>query len=233
LGSPCTRCSLLSASTIQFPWLIPIRSPKFLLLIIGFFTLSMLVLTGITSAVDENISIRFKAVQENETWNLVITILSSVGDISTLLILAIVLTVMKRTRRLGMIFLTVIPIIVISGMYIKVVIGRQNPPYGFVSPLEISENKIIEDDSPSPLAKNLSYPSIYIAVAAAMAYIVGFKLNRKSKTFGLAIWSFPVIMAITRLYVMQSYLIDVIAGFLFGLIISVTMSNLMRLDLSV
>jgi undecaprenyl-diphosphatase len=160
------------------------------------------------------------------------TILSSLGNISTLLILAIVLTVIKRTRRIGMIFLTVIPIIAILGMYIKVLIGRQSPPYEFVPPLEISENKIIEEDSPSFLAKNLSYPSNHIAVATSMAYIVGFKLNQKSKTFGLAIWSFPVIMAITKLYVMQNYLTDVFAGFLFGLIVSAIMSNLMRLHLS-
>jgi membrane-associated phospholipid phosphatase len=55
-------------------------------------------------------------------------------------------------------------------------------------------------------------------------------LNKKSRTAGLLIWLFPAMIAITRLYVMQHYFTDLMGGFLLGLIISIILSNVMRLD---
>jgi undecaprenyl-diphosphatase len=115
-------------------------------------------------------------------------------------------------------------------MYIKPLVDRPIPPYGFESELQLSKNFEIENDSPVPFARDLSYPSNHVAQATAFAFIIGFALNKKSSTVGLIIWFFPTIIAVTRLYVMQHYLTDVVGGFLLGLIISIVLSNVMRLD---
>lgn len=60
--------------------------------------------------------------------------------------------------------------------------------------------------------------------------VFGYGLNKKSKPAGLIIWSYPVSVAITKLYIMQHYPSDMAGGFLLGLIISIIRSNLMKLD---
>jgi len=59
---------------------------------------------------------------------------------------------------------------------------------------------------------------------------VGFGINKKSRIGGLLIWCFPALIGISKLYLMQHYLTDIIGGFLLGLIISIIMSNVMHLD---
>jgi undecaprenyl-diphosphatase len=59
---------------------------------------------------------------------------------------------------------------------------------------------------------------------------VGFEVNKKSRIGGILIWAFPALIGISKLYLMQHYFIDIIGGFLLGLIISIIMSNVMHLD---
>ncbi|MFL6367711.1 MAG: phosphatase PAP2 family protein [Nitrososphaeraceae archaeon] len=157
-------------------------------------------------------------------------IATSLGDVSTLLIMAIVLTIIRRTRKMGMIFLTTIVITAILVMYIKPIIGRLGPPYKFEPALPLPKHFIIEEDSLLPSVRDFSYPSNHVAITTAFAFIVGFGLNRRSRIAGSIIWSFPVIIAITKLYMMQHYLTDTISGSILGLIVSIILSNMMGLD---
>jgi undecaprenyl-diphosphatase len=155
---------------------------------------------------------------------------TSFGDVSTLLVIAVILTIIRRTRKMGMIFLTTIVVTAILVMYIKPLIGRSGPPYKFEPDLRLPQHFIIEDDSMLPSVRNLSYPSNHLAIATSFAFIIGFGLNRRSRIAGSIIWSFPIIIAITKLYIMQHYLTDVISGAILGLIISIMLSNTMGLD---
>jgi len=129
-----------------------------------------------------------------------------------------------------MILLITIVIIAIFVVYLKPIIARTLPPYGFKSALRLPKGFVIEEDSLAPIAENFSYPSNHIAIVTALTFIVGYGLNRKSKPAGLIIWSYPVMIAITKLYIMQHYPSDLVGGFLLGLIISIIASNLMKLD---
>ena len=42
-------------------------------------------------------------------------------------------------------------------------------------------------------------------------------------------WALPVMIGITRVYVQQHYPMDLIGGFLIGLIVSVALSNAMKI----
>jgi undecaprenyl-diphosphatase len=129
-----------------------------------------------------------------------------------------------------MIFLIALVVIVVLVMYMKPLIGRQIPPYGFEPALGLPENFSLENDSLAPFAAGFSYPSGHASRATALVFIVGFAVYQKSKKAGYAIWAFPVIIGITRLYVMQHYPSDIIGGFLFGGIVSVVLSSAMKLD---
>ncbi|MFZ0514176.1 MAG: phosphatase PAP2 family protein [Candidatus Nitrosopolaris sp.] len=210
-------------------WIVKIRSFEFMILAIAFVCITAMVAFGITTNFDEIINVRVKSVQGNEKLDILMITLTSLGDVSTLLIVGVILTVIRRTRKMGLIFLISIVFIAISIIYLKPVIGRQAPG-GFQTSLILPKHFVLEDDSVAPFARDYSYPSNHIAIATALAFIVGFGINKKSRIGGLLIWAFPTLIGITKLYIMQHYFTDIIGGFILGLIISIITSNVMHLD---
>jgi undecaprenyl-diphosphatase len=195
-----------------------------------FVALTVVVALGLTSSFDNFLYMYFRSAHRSANVDAVMITATSFGDVSTLLVIAVILTIIRRTRKMGMIFLTTIVVTAILVMYIKPLIGRSGPPYKFEPDLRLPQHFIIEDDSMLPSVRNLSYPSNHLAIATSFAFIIGFGLNRRSRIAGSIIWSFPIIIAITKLYIMQHYLTDVISGAILGLVISIILSNTMGLD---
>jgi undecaprenyl-diphosphatase len=195
-----------------------------------FIALTVVVALGLTSGFDNFLYMYFRSAHRSANVDAVMITATSFGDVSTLLVIAVILTIIRRTRKMGMIFLTTIVVTAILVMYIKPLIGRSGPPYKFEPDLRLPQHFIIEDDSMLPSVRNLSYPSNHVAIATSFAFIIGFGLNRRSRIAGSIIWSFPIIIAITKLYIMQHYLTDVISGAILGLVISIILSNTMGLD---
>jgi undecaprenyl-diphosphatase len=213
------------------PWMIRTRSIHFVILVAAFAIFTVIVASGATAGGDDAAARYFKEVQGgNPVLDTFMIVVTSFGDVSTLFIFGIIITIIRRTRKVGMIFLIAIVTVAVSIIYIKPAIGREGLPYSFMPPTELPENFSLENDSLAPFAAAFSYPSGHASRATAFAFIVGFALYRKSKIAGYAIWVFPVIIGITRLYVMQHYPTDVIGGFLYGSIIGVLLSNAMKLD---
>jgi undecaprenyl-diphosphatase len=220
----------LQLSAIWPTWIIEIRSIQLALLVMIFIALTVAVALGLTSGFDNFLYMYFRSAHRSANVDAVMITATSFGDVSTLLIIAVILTIIRRTRKMGMIFLTTIVVTAILVMYIKPLIGRSGPPYKFEPDLRLPQHFIIENDSMLPSVRNLSYPSNHVAIATSFAFIIGFGLNRRSRIAGSIIWSFPIIIAITKLYIMQHYLTDVISGAILGLVISIILSNTMGLD---
>ena len=207
------------------------RSTYFVILLATFVVFSAVVASGITLEADDTASRYFESVHgSNPSIDMAMVVITSLGDVTTLFILGIVLTIIRRTRKVGMIFLIALVVIVVLVMYIKPLIGREIPPYGFEPASQLPENFSLESDSLAPIAAGFSYPSGHAARATALAFIAGYAIYNRSKKIGYAIWAFPVIIGITRIYVMQHYPTDIIAGFVFGALVSVVLSNAMKLD---
>ena len=221
---------LLQFSNLWPTWIIEIRSIQLALLIIILVVLTIGVALHLTSSIDNFVYSNFKSVHGSTNLDAVMITITSFGDVSTLLIVAVVLTIIRRTRKMGMIFLTVIVVTAILVMYIKPIIARSGPSYKFESTLQLPQHFIIEDDSIMPSVRNFSYPSNHLAIATSFAFIAGFRINLKSRFAGSIVWSFPIVIAITKLYIMQHYLTDIISGSILGLVISIILSNMMGLD---
>jgi undecaprenyl-diphosphatase len=207
------------------------RSMHFVILVVAFVVFSAIVASGITLQADDAVSRYFKSLQgSNPSIDMAMILITSLGDVTTLFILGIALTIIRRTRKVGMIFLIALVVIVVLVMYIKPLIGREIPPYEFEPASELPENFSLESDSLAPFAAGFSYPSAHAARATALAFIVGYAIYNKSKKMSYAIWAFPVIIGITRIYVMQHYPTDIIAGFMLGGLVCVVLSNAMKLD---
>ena len=207
-----------------------IRSFEFTILAIVFVCITAMVAFGLTTYFDGIITKWVKSFQGNEKMDIFMIIITSFSDVSTLVIIGVILTIIRRTRRMGLIFLLSMVFIAISIIYIKPVVGRHAPSEGFRSSLILPKHFALEDDSVTPSARDYSYPSNHVAIATALAFIVGFEVNKKSRIGGILIWAFPALIGISKLYLMQHYFTDIIGGFLLGLIISIITSNVMHLD---
>jgi undecaprenyl-diphosphatase len=191
--------------------------------------LTALVFLGETSDLDNLVLSNIRMNHGNNTLNATMLNLSYFGDTSTLLFLSIVLTIVRRTRRTGVIFLTCIVIILILAMYIKILVGREIPQITSTTSRNTTQDQKIEEEIISPIARDLSYPATHIAIAACFAYLLELSMPSRLRYLIPLIWSYPVLMAFPRLYFGQYYLTDVIGGFLLGLIIGMAMSDIMRL----
>jgi len=207
------------------------RSMHFIILVAAFVIFTAVIASGITLGADDAVNRYFKSLHGiNPSLDMAMIVITSLGDVTTLFIVGIVLTIIRRTRKVGMIFLIALVVIVVLITYMKPLIGREIPIYGFEPASKLPENFSLESDSLAPLAAGFSYPSGHAARATALAFIAGYAIYNKSKKMGYVIWIFPVIIGITRIYVMQHYPTDIIGGFLFGVLISVVLSNAMKLD---
>jgi undecaprenyl-diphosphatase len=218
------------SGVIRPPWMIRTRSTSFVILVGVFIGFTALVVSGATFAMDDGAIRYFKTLQGDPSIDGFIVILTAFGDVSTLFVFGILITIIRRTRKVGMVFLIALVVLVVLVMYTKPVLGRLIPPYGFEPSLGMLEDFSIENDSLAPFAAAFSYPSGHASRAAAVAFIVGFAVYNKSKKAGYALWAFPVIIGVTRLYVMQHYPTDIIGGIVFGTIVSVVLANAMKLD---
>jgi len=212
------------------PWLLSLRSPEFAALIICFVIFSILVDIGVMSTIDGIITHYFRTLEGNPGFDQLMIGIASLGDIFSLVLIAIVLTIVRRTRKAGMVFLMAIVIISISTMYLKTIFERLSPTYTYKRIIYIPKHFSIEEDSFAPSARDFSYPSNHVAATTALAFIAGFIISRRSTIAGLLIWLFPIINSIARLYLMQHYLSDTIGGFLWGLIICLILANLLKLN---
>lgn len=208
-----------------------LRSAQFAIIILFFMLLTAFVATQVTFGIDAAISLYVSNIPQGSDFISMLTIaVTSLGDVVTLVIISIVLSIIRRTRRQGLILLITILLTVILLTYIKPIVARDNPDYP--SPFVLSNTSrgfVIEGDTLSPLSRDYSYPSNHVAISTAFAFIVGYALNKKSRISGWLIWSFPFIVALTRILLIQHYVTDAIGGFLFGLIVSIIMSNVMHL----
>lgn len=203
---------------------------SFVALVVAFIVFSVIVGSGIIFSADNSASRFFKSIQGNPRIDGVMIVVTSSGDVTTSFFFGVIITIIRRTRKVGMVFLIALIVLVVGVMYIKPLIGRPMPSYGFEPSFPLPNNFNLESDSLEPIAASLSYPSAHVSIATALAFIIGYALYQRSKIAGYSIWVFPVIMGVTRLYVMQHYPTDIIGGFLFGTIVSVVLSNAMRLE---
>jgi undecaprenyl-diphosphatase len=220
--------------------MIKTRSMFFVGLVAAFVAFSALVASGATFVADDAASRYFKSIHGNAALDAAMVAITTTGDVTILFPFGIIITIIRRTRKAGMIFLIALVVLVVLVMYIKPAVGRPIPPYGFDPALDLPENFGIESDSFSPIAASClypsgeasgcSYPSGHASRATALAFIVGFALYNKSRIAGYLFWAFPVVIGVTRVYVMQHYPTDIIGGILFGVIVSAILSNAMKLE---
>lgn len=209
-----------------------LKTKAFGVIILTFIVLSFLVTIGATNNIDSLISNYFRHIGGNFTIDISMIIISSIGDLFSMLIIGIILTIIRRTRKIGLIFLISIVILSISIMYIKPLIGRSSPLEQYIPQYHMPEKYIIENDSMMPIAWDLSFPSNHVARNTAFIIIIGywFSFFKNNTWIGKLLWLFPMMIGVSRLYLLQHYFFDIIGGALYGVIISIILCKVLKLN---
>ncbi|HEU5462331.1 MAG TPA: phosphatase PAP2 family protein [Nitrososphaeraceae archaeon] len=208
------------------------KSKIFVLLILLFVILSFLVTVNATNNIDNFITDFFYHLGGDPGLDLFMIIVSSSGDVFTMVIVGMILTIIRRTRKIGLIFLISIVVLSISITYLKPLINRPSPLEQYIPQYNIPDNYMIENDSMSPLSRDLSFPSNHAARDTAFIIIIGywFKFFKKNTWIGSLLWIFPILIGISRLYLLQNYFIDILGGALYGIIVAIFLINVLKLN---
>jgi undecaprenyl-diphosphatase len=156
-------------------------------------------------------------------------VISSFGEVVNLIFVAIILTIIRRTRKMGMILMITIMTLAILISYMKPLIAQSNPPQTQRIP-ELPKGFRLENDSLMTEARSFSYPSNHTAIVTSLAYIVGTIVQLKSKKFARLLWILPPMLMLSNLLLGLNYLSDLVGGLLIGLVISITLSSILKLE---
>lgn len=208
-------------------WLFGLRSRPFLVLVAIFVVLSVLVNEKITTDFDRNAVLYFQSIAGNQTLDLTMWVITEIGDVRWLVLFSIILLIIRRTRRIGMIMLLSLVAGTIGAGYLKgYVIDNPRPELEFLGsdlPYEIAQDTFV-------LGTNGSFPSGHATRAAIVALIVGYALSERFPRGRYLIWIFPILESLSRVYVLQHYPMDVFGGVIFGTTLAAIIGNKLKLN---
>lgn len=201
-------------------WIFDIRSRPFVLTVLAFLFVTFLVYFEITKQFDESVISYFQSISGNAVLDLLIQSITEAGDIIYMFLFASALLIIKRTRRIGLALMILLVLATLLTGYIKCGVDRDRPNLDFEGtpfPIPIGEDTFALFCEGGFSA---SYPSGHAARAAIFGIILGYALSQKFPRGCYLLLLYPILMSISRMYVIQHYPMDVIGGTILGIMLA-------------
>ena len=210
-------------------WLFDIRSRSFVLLTILFLILTAIVYSGITESFDQSVMLFFSENVGNPSLDFFMQFVNESGDVFNMLMFGILILVIPKTRRIGITLMILIVISTLLTGYIKCGVDRDRPDFeydGVPFPITISRDTFALFCEGG---YDASYPSGHAARAMIFGIILGYALSERFPRGAYLMFLYPVMISISRIYVLQHYPMDVIGGAVIGVMLAGVMAKRTKL----
>ena len=208
-----------------------IRSRPFILLTILFLICTFVALSGSTFEAEKQFMTNIQKSAGNPSIDYTIWLLTESGNVFVMLPFSIILLIIRKTRRIGMILLILLVVSSILTGYLKCGVDRDRP---FLDWLGSELPFEVEPDSFSLFCEGRSwtagFPSGHAARSAMFAFVLVYVLSEKFPRGVHLIWLYPILMSFSRIYVLQHYPLDVIGGSILGILLAGYVSKRLTLD---
>ena len=210
-------------------WIFDIRSRSFVLLTVLFLILTAFVYYGVTESFDQSIVLFFSQNVGNPTIDTIMQYITESGETLWMLAFTILILIIPKTRRIGITLLILIVISTLLTGYIKCGVDRDRPDFDYEGtpfPVEISR------DTYALFCEggyDASYPSGHAARSMIFGIILGYALSERFPRGAYLLFLYPVMISISRIYVLQHYPMDVIGGAVIGIMLAGVMAKRTKL----
>jgi undecaprenyl-diphosphatase len=183
----------------------------------------------VTESFDQSIVLFFSQNVGNPTLDTIMQYVTESGEVLWMLAFGILLLIIPKTRRIGITLMILIVISTLLTGYIKCGVDRDRPDFeyeGSPFPVEISRDTyalFCEGGA------NASYPSGHAARSMIFGIILGYALSERFPRGAYLLLLYPVMISLSRIYVLQHYPMDVIGGAVIGVMLAGVMAKRTKL----
>ncbi len=191
--------------------------------------LAILVYSGTTDGFDRGVVSLFAQNVGDPTIDIIMQSITESGDVFNMLMFGILVLIIPKTRRVGITLMILIVISTLLTGYIKCGIDRDRPEYDFEGvpfPVDISRDTFALFCEGG---YDASYPSGHAARSMIFAIILGYALSERFPRAAYLMFLYPVMVSISRIYVLQHYPMDVIGGTVIGIMLAGVLANRTKL----
>lgn len=167
---------------------------------------------GVITYVSENVG--------NPTLDIIMQLITESGDSFYMLAFGAVTLILKKTRRIGVTLMILIVISTLLTGYIKCGVDRDRPDFDFEGvsfPVEISR------DTFALFCEggfDASFPSGHAARSMVFGIVLAFVLSDRFPRGCYLLFAYPILVSISRVYVLQHFPMDVIGGAILGIMLT-------------
>jgi undecaprenyl-diphosphatase len=184
---------------------------------------------GITENFDHSITLFFSETVGNPSLDLIMQSITESGEALWMLGFAILILIIPRTRRVGVTLMILIVISTLLTGYVKCGVDRDRPDFEYESvqfPVPVSKDTFaLFCDG----GYDASYPSGHAARSMIFAIILGYALSERFPRGAYLMFLYPILISLSRLYVLEHYPVDVIGGTVIGVMLAGVMAKRTKL----